>query len=90
MVKNYNTTQLQVIVPLTPKKKYTIHIQSGLIKDLWAYIEKDFPRLKKFIVTDSNVVKAGHLQKLINNQKVPTFIIDPPGEISKHINTNVF
>jgi len=54
-----------------------------------AQLEKDFFRLSKFVVTDSNVVAAGHLATLLGKARVPTYIIDPPGEGSKHIDTVV-
>jgi len=36
-----------------------------------------------------NLVSAGHLQKLLGQNNVPTFIISPAGETSKNIDTTV-
>ncbi|MCK4959126.1 MAG: 3-dehydroquinate synthase, partial [Planctomycetes bacterium] len=43
----------------------------------------------KFVVTDSNVVKAGHLETLMSDSDAPVFVIDPAGETSKTIDTAV-
>jgi len=37
----------------------------------------------------SVLVAAGHLIALLGNSRIPIYIIDPPGEASKHINTVV-
>ncbi|MHC4216294.1 MAG: dehydroquinate synthase/iron-containing alcohol dehydrogenase family protein, partial [Planctomycetota bacterium] len=49
----------------------------------------DFPERGMFVVTDENLVEAGHLSKLLGDREVPTHIISPAGETSKHINTVV-
>jgi 3-dehydroquinate synthase len=80
-------SEIDVIVPAVEKTSYRIHIGSGTISALWAKLGKDFPQLRKFVVTDSNIVAAGHLKKLLAKDDTPTFVIEPPGEVSKHINT---
>ena len=80
-------TELEVKIPAVPACAYKIHIGTDIISSLWENIQKQFPDCAKFIVTDANVAAAGHLQKLVGSNDVPTFIIDPPGEISKHIQT---
>ena len=80
-------SEIDVIVPAVEKTSYRIHIGSGTISALWAKLDKDFPQLRKFVVTDSNIVAAGHLKKLLAKNDAPTFVIEPPGEVSKHINT---
>jgi 3-dehydroquinate synthase len=42
-----------------------------------------------FVVTDENLVSAGHLQKLLGDRSVPTFVISPAGETSKNIDTAI-
>jgi 3-dehydroquinate synthase len=56
---------------------------------LWAQIQADFEQSNKFVVTDENVVSAGHLQTLLGQRNVPAFVISPPGETSKNIDTVV-
>ncbi|MHC4558069.1 MAG: 3-dehydroquinate synthase, partial [Planctomycetota bacterium] len=43
----------------------------------------------KFVVTDENLVSAGHLEKLLGPRNIPTFTISPAGEISKNIDTAI-
>lgn len=78
-------TELEVKIPAVPACAYKIHIGTDIISSLWENIQKQFPSCAKFIVTDANVAGAGHLKNLIGSNDIPTFIIDPPGEISKHI-----
>jgi 3-dehydroquinate synthase len=40
-------------------------------------------------VTDAELVKAGHVTTLTGGEAVPTFVIAPAGEVSKHIQTVV-
>ena len=82
-------SKVEVIVPAAAKGSYKIHIGSGIISALWPQLEKQYPQSQKFVVTDANLVSAGHLQNLVGKNNVPTFVIDPPGEVSKHINTVV-
>lgn len=82
-------SELEVTVPAAAKSSYKIHIGSDTIRTLWGRLEGQYPQLQKFVVTDANLVSAGHLQKLLGKNDVPTFVIDPAGEVSKHINTVV-
>ena len=82
-------TELEVKIPALPACAYKIHISADIISSLWDDIQKHFPDCAKFVVTDANLVVAGHLKNLIGSSDIPTFIIDPPGEISKHIQTIV-
>jgi 3-dehydroquinate synthase len=50
-------------------------------------MEAGFPKHKRFIVTDSNVVAAGHLDTLLQGREAPTYVIHPAGEQSKNIDT---
>ena len=81
--------ELQIKVPGTSETSYRIAIGSGLLPSVWSALEAGFPRHKRFIVTDSNVVAAGHLNGLLQGREVPTFVIHPAGEPSKNIGTAV-
>ncbi|MBE0534747.1 MAG: 3-dehydroquinate synthase [Phycisphaerae bacterium] len=79
--------ELDVEIPETPAGRYRIHIGRSILDTVWAALEAEYPKLKKFIVTDADVVAAGHLRRLLGDVPVPAHIIDPPGEGSKHIGT---
>ena len=79
----------EVKIPASPAGSYKIRIGTDILGSLWSRIEGDFAGLSKFVVTDENLVSAGHLQKLLGHGNVPTFIIKPAGEASKNIDTVV-
>ncbi|MCP4610555.1 MAG: 3-dehydroquinate synthase [Planctomycetes bacterium] len=79
----------EIKIPASQTKSYMIEIGSGILGGLWPRIEADFNGYNKFIVTDENLVSAGHLEKLLGKSDVPAFVISPPGEISKNIDTAV-
>lgn len=81
--------ELTITVPAIEQTEYTIHIGSGLLAQLIERVKAQFPGKKPFIVTDQNLVDAGHLTTLLNGQDVPFYVIDPPGEVTKHIRTVV-
>jgi len=66
---------------------YTIRIGRGLLPSILGELGRDHPKRRIFVVTDSNVVAAGHLAALLKQEKVGHYVIDPPGEKSKHIHT---
>ncbi|MHC5060746.1 MAG: 3-dehydroquinate synthase [Planctomycetota bacterium] len=82
-------SKLEVTIPAVGKRSYNIHIGSGTISGLWRQLDEQYPHLQKFVVTDANLVAAGHLEKLLGKNNVPTYVIDPAGEVSKTINTVV-
>ncbi len=82
-------SEIEVKVPAVGKRSYKVHIGSGTISSLWSQLEAQYAHLQKFVVTDANLVAAGHLEKLLGKNDVPTFVIDPAGEVSKTINTVV-
>jgi 3-dehydroquinate synthase len=79
----------EIKIPASPAASYSINIGTDILASLWPQIEADFSRYHAFVVTDENLVSAGHLQKLLGQQEVPTFVISPAGETSKNINTAV-
>jgi len=79
----------EIKIPSLPAASYPIKIGADILGSLWPRIEADFAGYNKFIITDENLVSTGHLQKLLGQQEVPTFIISPAGETSKNIDTAV-
>lgn len=86
---NDSTQQLKVKVPGTPDSSYPIKIGSGFLGQVWDHILQQWPKRTPFVITDAELVKAGHVQTLLGNQQAATYIIDPAGESSKHIQTVV-
>ncbi|MHC5121711.1 MAG: 3-dehydroquinate synthase [Planctomycetota bacterium] len=84
-----NAQKLDVMVPGVEQSGYPIRIGRGMLGGLWDEIRSRWPKLNPFIVTDAELVEAGHLQTLVGSETVPTYIIEPAGEISKHIQTVV-
>lgn len=80
-------TKIEVKIPAIDASSYMIHVGRDTLSSIWKKIEEQQGGYAKFIVTDSNLAAAGHLKKFTGSNEVPTFIIDPPGEISKHIQT---
>ncbi|MBL7154562.1 MAG: 3-dehydroquinate synthase [Phycisphaerae bacterium] len=78
-----------VNIPGCEAKSYKVGIGTKILASLWGRIEADFGRYNKFVVTDENLVSAGHLDRLLGGSEVPTFIISPAGEASKNIDTLV-
>jgi len=64
-----------------------VTIGTASLASLWRQIEADSESYNKFIVTDENLISAGHLDTLLAGRNVPVFAITPPGETSKNINT---
>ena len=84
-----STQTLDVNIPQVPESKYSIIIGRNILPELWSQIHSQWPKHSPFIVTDSELVKAGHLKTLVGSETVPTYVIDPAGETSKHIQTVV-
>ena len=79
----------EIKIPASPAANYRIKIGTDILGSLWPRIEADFAGYNKFVVTDENLVSAGHLQKLLGQNDVPAFIISPAGETSKNIDTAI-
>jgi 3-dehydroquinate synthase len=77
----------EIKIPASPASSYKIRIGTEILGSLWPQIESDFNRHNAFVVTDENLVSAGHLQKLLGDRNVPAFVISPPGETSKNVDT---
>ncbi len=81
--------ELEVKIPAVEAGSYKIEIGAGTLESLWPKIETGFANSNKFVVTDENLVSAGHLEKLLGQREVPVFVISPAGEVSKNIDTLV-
>jgi len=79
--------QVDINVPGSEARSYCIRIASGLLDSILDQISRDLPAKALFIVTDVNLVRSGILDRLHPAADIPRFIIDPPGEISKHMGT---
>ncbi|HUU20348.1 MAG TPA: 3-dehydroquinate synthase [Sedimentisphaerales bacterium] len=77
----------EIKIPASPAAGYRIEIGAGILGSLWPRIEADFSEYNKFVVTDENLVSAGHLKRLLGQRDVPAFVISPAGETSKNIDT---
>jgi 3-dehydroquinate synthase len=78
---------LEVTVPAVEASGYRITIGRRLLGQLWGQIRRQWGGRVPFIVTDADLVRCGHLKTLVGFEDVPTYVIDPPGETSKHIQT---
>ena len=81
--------ELDIKIPAAEAGSYKVTIGTNILSGLWQKIEDNFHEYNKFVVTDENVVSAGHLEKLTGGKDVPVFVISPAGENSKNINTVV-
>jgi 3-dehydroquinate synthase len=81
--------ELDVQIPAYEQRAYKVRIGSRLLGSLVDAVAANFPRRAQFVVTDRNVMDAGLLDTLVAGRKIPTFMIDPPGEHSKHVQTVV-
>ena len=81
--------EVEIKVPGTAERRYRIVIGSGLLPSVWSQIKATFDKQNKFIVTDENVVAAGHLKALVGGRRIPHFVIQPAGEVSKKIDTAI-
>jgi len=84
-----NVQKLEVTVPAVAAGSYPIAIGQGILGGLWGTIRQQWPKHNPFIVTDAELVQAGHLKTLAGSEDVPTYTINPAGEVSKHIQTVV-
>jgi 3-dehydroquinate synthase len=80
-------TELKITIPSAKQASYTITIGTEILASVWLQIDEQFPNQSKFIITDENLVNAGHPKKLTGDREITTFVIKPAGEISKNIKT---
>jgi len=82
-------SELEVKIPATEAASYKVVVGSEILTSLWPRIQADFGNYNPFVVTDENLVSAGHLTRLLGCVNVPVFVISPAGETSKNIETVV-
>ena len=80
--------ELTVKVPADKACEYKIEIGTDILGSVWSKIGSQFGSVGKFVITDANVAKAGHLDKLFSGRNIPIYVISP-GEASKNMNTLV-
>jgi len=79
---------INVKIPATSEQNYQIKIGSDLLGTVIANVRSFYPKHAFFLVTDGELIKAGHVDKLIAGQTIAgRYVIEPAGEISKHIGT---
>jgi len=66
---------------------YSVQIGRNLLSEALSDAECRHPGARVFVLTDGNVESAGHLDALLANKEEPCFTIDPPGEVSKNLDT---
>lgn len=79
--------EIEVKIPAKEADAYKVNIGSDTLASVWGEIESGFAGRRPFVVTDENLVKAGHFKTLVGNRDVPHFVIKPAGEVSKTIDT---
>ena len=80
---------VKVKIPAVDANSYMIHIGSGMLGDVLGEVGKICAGKRQFIVTDSNIVEAGHVKTLLGGNEIGMYVIDPPGEINKTIDTAI-
>ncbi len=79
----------RIKIPSKEASSYDICVGTDILSSLWSTIDRDFHTAKPFIVTDEDLVDAGHLQTLTDSKQIPAFVISPPGEKSKTVDTAI-
>ncbi|MBW2978358.1 3-dehydroquinate synthase [Candidatus Woesearchaeota archaeon] len=62
---------------ITPERKYDVHIDHDLLPRVLEYVRQNISPRRQAILTDQNVVDAGHLDRLDPKRETPTFTIEP-------------
>src|SRR4030042_1296924 len=81
--------EIEIRVPGVAERRYRIVIGSGILPAVWPQIKAAYGKCGKFVITDENLVAAGHLDALLGGRHGPYFAIQPAGEGSKRIDTAV-
>lgn len=76
---------LEVKIPAVASSSYRIEIGNDMLGGILRELDDQFGDLGKFIITDVNIVSAGLLDKLTGGAEIDSYVIDPAGEVSKHM-----
>ena len=76
-----------VQVPGRDEGSYEVRIGTGILETALAEVREWMPHARIFVVTDRNVNRHGHLAALLGTSHHAEYIIDPPGEHSKNMQT---
>jgi 3-dehydroquinate synthase len=81
--------QIQVKIPAIAGTSYTVTIGTDLLGGIIEDVRQIYPRHRFFLITDANVLTAGLPGRLAadKSDELMSFIIEPAGEVSKHIAT---
>jgi len=60
-----------------PEDNYDIFIERGILPEVCEIVRTSISDRRQAVVTDRNVVDAGHLRKLDPSRRLPTFVIEP-------------
>lgn len=82
-----NNTNVMITVPRESASEYPVVIGSGILSHVLDDIQQQNGDRRICVLTDENCRKAGHLDTLVGTSETPHFVIDPPGEVSKNMNT---
>jgi 3-dehydroquinate synthase len=75
--------EIEIKIPLRMAGSYKVFISHDMLGRVLSAVGAILPKRSLFIVTDANIVKAGHAEKLSRGRKVPMYVIEPAGEESK-------
>lgn len=82
-----NLKRFPVSIPAQPAGEYVIWVGSNFLSRLRAEIEQQFAGRTGFVITDRSLVQAGHLDVFLGGEEMGMYVIDPPGEVSKTMQT---
>jgi len=76
-----------VKIPSRAESCYSVRVGSGLLGELVPELRAGGNASRLFVVTDSNVQRAGHLATLVDATALSSFVIEPAGEAAKTLRT---
>jgi 3-dehydroquinate synthase len=79
--------ELDIKIPAVDERGYTIFFGNGFLDSVLEQVAQQFPQNRPFLITDRHLQEAGHMRTLVSGKNVPLYVIDPPGEVSKHVHT---
>lgn len=76
-----------VRIPSRAESRYEVRVGRGILGGLVPELRPGRDANRLFVVTDSNVQRAGHLATLAGATGIGAFVIEPPGEGAKTLRT---